>query len=141
MTTEGLDFGFRVFKVDSSNMNDVYYGCDDLSQDMIASTESNIKVDRSDLDLLFSCVLEWGLPLSLPYKTEQIEGFTVHIYNDGDLIACFDEGLSEKAIIAIARRNPLRVVFRDSCFENVASKINLGGIFKRFAPDTKIKTL
>ncbi len=122
-------------------MNDVYYGADDLTQDLIASTESNIKPDRTDLDLLFSCVLEWGLPLSLPYKTEKIECFTVHNYNDGDLLACFEENISEKTIIEIAKRKPLRVVFRDSCFASVSEKINLGEIFKRFAPDAKIKTL
>ncbi len=131
LTTQNLDVGFRVFKVDSSNMNDVYYGVDDLTQDLIASTESSVKPDRSDLDLFFGCVLEWGLPLSLPYKAELIEGFAVHNYNDGDLFACFEEGISEKAIVEIARRNPLRVVFRDSCFNDVASKINLSEIFKR----------
>jgi len=141
LTTAGLDVGFRVFKADESNMKDVYYGAEDLTQDLLASTESNIKPDRTDLDLLFSCVLEWGLPLSMPYKTEQIDGFTVHTYNDGDLIACFQECVTEKLIVEIARRNPLRAVFRDSCFSDVASKINLGEIFKRFAPNSKIKTL
>ncbi len=82
-----------------------------------------------------------GLPLSLPYKTEKIEGFTLHNYNDGDLLACFEENISEKTIIEIAKRNPIRVVFRDSCFANVSEKINLSEIFKRFAPDAKIKTL
>ena len=90
MTTQDLDIGFRVLKLDDTNMKDVYYAPDDYDQGMLAGLESNIKEDRTDLDLLFGCLIDWGLPLSLPYKSEQIDGCTVHTYNDGDLIACFD---------------------------------------------------
>ncbi len=136
-----LDVGFRVFKVDDSNMNDVYYSADKYTQDLLTMTESNIKSDRNDLDLLFGCLLEWGLPLSLPYTSEQIDGFDIHTYNNGDLIACFSEGISEEVIKKIAKRHPLRVVFRDSSFVDSPTKINVGEIFKMLSPDTKIKVI
>ena len=136
-----IDLGFRVFKLDESNMNDVYYSAGEYTQDMLSSMESNIKNDRTDLDLLFSCVLEWGLPLSLPYTSEQIDGFTVHTYNGGDLIACFDENIPENVVKEIARRKPQRAVFRDSSFADSPAKINVGEIFKMLAPDTKVKVI
>lgn len=136
-----LDIGFRVLKVDSSNMNDVYYAPDDYSQGLLDHFESNIKEDRSSLDLLFGCLLDWGLPLSLPYTSEEIDGFTVHNYNDGDLIACFDENISDAVIKEIAKRQPLRAVFRDSSFESNPSKINVSEIFKMISPDTTVKVI
>lgn len=136
-----LDTGFRVFKIDESNMNDVYYKPDEYNQGMLFDLESNVKPDRSDLDLLFGCLLEWGLPLSLPYSSEQIEGCTVHNYNDGDLIACFDENVPDSVIKEIAKKKPLRAVFRDSSFANSPSKINVGEIFKLMAPDTRVKVI
>ena len=136
-----FDGGFRVFKLDDSNMNDVYYAAGDYTQDMLSMLESNVKSDRTDLDLLFGCLLEWGLPLSLPYNSEVIEGCTVHNYNDGDLIACFDENVSDDVIKEIAKKQPLRAVFRDSSFANSPSKINVGEIFKLMAPDTRIKVI
>lgn len=136
-----LDVGFRVFKLDDSNMNDVYYSPNDYSQGMLSALESNVKSDRTDLDLLFGCLLEWGLPLSLPYSSEQIDGCTVHNYNDGDLIACFDENVPESVIKEIAKRQPLRAVFRDSSFIDSPSKINVGEIFKLMAPDTRVKVI
>lgn len=136
-----VDTGFRVLKVDDSNMNDVYFSPADYSQGFLSQLESNIKSDRTDLDLLFGCLLEWGLPLSLPYSSEQIEGCTVHNYNDGDLIACFDENIPDSVIKEIARKQPLRAVFRDSSFANSPSKINVGEIFKLVAPDTSIKVI
>lgn len=138
---KNLDIGFRVLKVDSSNMNDVYYTPDDYSQGLLDHFESNIKEDRSSLDLLFGCLLDWGLPLSLPYTSEKIDGFTVHNYNDGDLIACFDENISDSVIKEIAKRQPLRVVFRDSSFESNPSKINVSEIFKMISPDTTVKVI
>lgn len=111
-----LDIGFRVLKLDSTNMKDVYYAPSDYDQDFLHQLESNIKDDRTDLDLLFGCLIEWGLPLSLPYKSEQIDGCTVHTYNDGDLIACFDANVPESVVKEIAQRKPLRAVFRDSGF-------------------------
>lgn len=141
MTTASLDTGFRVFKVDESNMNDVYYSPAEYNQNLLSMLESNVKSDRTDLDLLFGCLLEWGLPLSMPYTSEQIEGCTVHTYNDGDLIACFDENISDTVIKEIAKRQPLRAVFRDSSFKDSPSKINVGEIFKMLAPDTRVKVI
>lgn len=136
-----FDDGFRVLKLDDSNMNDVYFSPADYSQGFLSQLESNIKSDRTDLDLLFGCLLEWGLPLSLPYSSEQIEECTVHNYNDGDLIACFDENIPDSVIKEIAKKQPLRAVFRDSSFANSPSKINVGEIFKLVAPDTSIKVI
>lgn len=141
LTTQDLDAGFRVFKLADTNMNDVYYAAGDYSQDMLTMLESNIKADRTDLDLLFGCLLDWGLPLSLPYSSEVIEGCTVHTYNDGDLIACFDENIPDSVIKAIAKKQPLRAVFRDSSFANSPSKINVGEVFKLLAPDTRVKVI
>lgn len=136
-----LDTGFRVFKLDDSNMTDVFYSVNDYSQDLLSNLESNIKSDRNDLDLLFGCLLEWGLPLSLPYNSEVIEGCTVHNYNNGDLIACFNENIPDSVIKYIAKQQPLRAVFRDSSFANSPSKINVGEIFKSLAPDTRVKVI
>ena len=141
LVTQNLDIGFRVLKLDDSNMNEVYYSPDDYSQGFLNQLESNIKEDRTDLDLLFGCLLDWGLPLSLPYYSEQIEGCTVHNYNDGDLIACFDENIPNSVIKEIAKKEPLRAVFRDSSFASSSSKINVGEIFKLIAPDTTEKVI
>lgn len=141
LIAQDLDIGFRVLKLDDSNMNDVYYNSSEYSQDLLSSLESNIKPDRTDLDLLFGCLLDWGLPLSLPYSSEEIYGCTVHDYNDGDLIACFDENVPDSVVKAIAKKKPLRAVFRDSSFSDSPSKINVGEIFKLLAPDTRVKVI
>lgn len=141
MATQGLDIGFRVLKLDSTNMKDVYYAADEFTQQNLMDMASNIKEDRTSLDLLFGCLLEWGLPLSLPYTSEQIDGCTVHTYNNGDLIACFDDNVPDSVIKTIARRQPLRAVFRDSSFVNSPAKINVGEIFKLLAPDTRVKVI
>lgn len=141
LAARDLDVGFRVLKLADSNMNDVYYGVNEYDQGMLSLLESNIKSDRTDLDLLFGCLLEWGLPLSLPYSSETIDGYTVHNYNEGDLIACFDENIPESVIREIAKKRPLRAVFRDSGFANSPSKINVGEIFKMLAPDTRVKVI
>lgn len=138
---ENIDIGFRVFRLDDSNMTDVFYSVDEYSQDLLLNLESNIKSDRNDLDLLFGCLIEWGLPLSLPYNSEEIEGYTVHNYNNGDLVACFNENIPELVIKYIAKKQPLRAVFRDSSFANSPSKINVGEIFKSLAPETRVKVL
>ena len=130
-----LDVGFRVLKLDDTNMKDVYYAPDVYDQGMLAGLESNIKDDRTDLDLLFGCLIDWGLPLSLPYKSEQIDGCTVHTYNDGDLIACFDANIPESVVKEIAQRRPLRAVFRDSGFASSPEKINVFEIFKLYMPE------
>ena len=135
MTTQDLDIGFRVLKLDDTNMKDVYYAPDDYDQGMLAGLESNIKDDRTDLDLMFGCLIDWGLPLSLPYKSEQLGGCTVHTYNDGDLIACFDANIPESVVKEIAQRKPLRAVFRDSGFASSPEKINVFEIFKLYMPE------
>ena len=135
MTTQDLDIGFRVLKLDDTNMKDVYYAPDDYDQGMLAGLESNIKDDRTDLDLLFGCLIDWGLPLSLPYSSEKIDGCTVHTYNDGDLIACFDANIPESVVKEIAKRKPLRAVFRDSGFASSPEKINVFEIFKLYMPE------
>lgn len=138
---KSFDGGFRVFKLDDTNMTDVYYSAGEYNQDMLSMLESNIKPDRTDLDLLFGCLLEWGLPLSMPYTSEKMEGCTVHTYNEGDLIACFDENIPDSVVKGIAKRQPLRAVFRDSSFNSSPAKINVGEIFKMLAPDTRVKVL
>ena len=135
LTTQDLDVGFRVLKLDDTNMKDVYYAADEYDQKNLEEMVSNIKEDRTDLDLLFGCLLDWGLPLSLPYKSEQIDGCTVHTYNDGDLIACFDANVPENVVKEIAKRKPLRAVFRDSSFADSPSKINVFEIFKLYMPE------
>ena len=146
MDDSSLDIGFRVLKLADSNMEDVYYSADEITQETLAEAEMNIKPDRNDLDLLFGCLLEWGLPLSLPYKSEEIEGCRVHTYNDGDLVACFDRNIPESVIRTIAKRRydgrcALRAVFRDVSFSSSPEKINVGEIFKLLSPDTRVKVI
>lgn len=136
-----LDTGFRVLKLAETNMTDVYYSPLEINQQMLLEQIDNIKPDRNDLDLLFGCLIDWGIPLNMPYVSEKIDGFTVHTYNDGDLIACFDKNISENVIKEIAKRQPLRAVFRDSSFADSPSKINVGEIFKMIAPDTRVRVI
>lgn len=143
------DVGFRVFKLDDTNMKDVYYSAEEYSQTNLEELESNIKEDRTDLDLLFGCLLDWGLPLSMPYRSEKIDNCTVHTYAPGDaalnvpdaLIACFDSNVPENVIKEIAKRKPRRAVFRDSSFASSPEKINVFEIFKLYAPDTDVKVI
>lgn len=141
LIAQSLDLGFRVMKLDDTNMTDVYYSANEYNQEMLYMLESNIKSDRKDIDILFECLLEWGLPLSLPYSSEQIEGYTIHNYNDGDLIACFNENISKNIIEEIAKRRPFRAVFRDNGFIDSATKINVDEIFKLLSPDTNVKVI
>lgn len=141
LTAQNLDIGFRVLKLDDTNMNDVYYAAGNYTQDLILQMESNIKPDRTDMDLLYGCLLDWGLPLSMPHTSEKIDDFTVNTYNEGDLIACFEERISEKAVREIANRKPLRAVFRDSSFTSSPEKINVFEIFKLLAPNTNVRVI
>ncbi len=122
-------------------MKDVYYAPAAYEQSLLDGLESNIKEDRTDLDLLFGCLLEWGLPLSLSYRSETIDGCTVHDYDHGALMACFDENIPDSVVYAMAKKQPLRAVFRDSCFVDSPSKINVTEIFKELSPDTSVKVL
>lgn len=126
-----LDTGFRVFKVDDSNMQDVYFQPAALRQDDLGLLFDNVKPDRTDLDLLFGAMLDWGVKLSLPMSKSTIDECDVYSVNDGDLAACFAENISENVIAFIADQSPLRVLFRDSCFHSDASKINIFEQFKQ----------
>ena len=136
-----LDTGFRVFRVDSTNMENVYYSAGDYAQEALAGLTSNIKPDRSALDVFFGCVLDWGLPLDRPYETEEIAGYAVHNYDHGALLACFADAVSEELVRAMAQRRPLRAVFRDISFPDSPAKINAEEIFKMYSPLTKIKVI
>lgn len=139
--SKDLDVGFRVLKLDESNMKDVYFPASDYSKELVESIKTNIKEDRSDMDLLYGCLLEWGLPLSLPHTHEEIDGVTVHTYHGGALIACFADTVSDEVVKEIAKRKPLRAVFRDSSFADSPSKINVEEIFKLLAPGTSVKVI
>ena len=141
LTAQNLDIGFRVLKLDDTNMKDVYYTAGEYTQDLLAGMEDNIKGDRTDMDLLYACLLDWGLPLSMPHTHEKIDGFTIHTYNKGDLIACFDKHISDAVVKEIAKRQPLRAVFRDSSFTSSPEKINVEEIFKLLAPNTNVRVI
>lgn len=136
-----LDIGFRVLKIDDSNMKDVYYSAGEISQQDLVEQISNIKDGRTDMDLLFGCLVDWGVPLSLPIKTETIENLQVYNVNDGDLVACFANDIPEAAIRQIAAAKPLRAVFRDSSFKSDSAKINVTEIFKTISPNTTVKVI
>lgn len=128
------DIGFRVLKLDTSNMTDVYYGATELEQKDLFDSESNIKSDRTELDILFGIMLDWGLPLSLPYKKETIGNTDIHNVEEGALIACFADNISEDVIIAIAKKQATKVVFKDSCFSSSVDRINVEQLFKHYDP-------
>lgn len=136
-----LDTGFRVLKIDSSNMNDVHYTPDAVVKSDLFNQVEHIKTDRSSEDLLFQVMLDWGVDLSLPIRKEIIEAKEVYLVNDDDLVACFDKGIDESLIKALAAKEPLRVVFRDDCFVSDSVKINVEQIFKQLAPSTDIKAI
>lgn len=136
-----LDTGFRVFRVDESNMEDVYYHPEELTQTMLGGMVSNIKSDRSDLDLLYACLLDWDVEINLPHSAETLDGCTIHNVDDGALVACFDENVPDTVIRRMADLHPLRAVFRDSSFASDDSKINVTEIFKNLSPDTNVKVI
>lgn len=140
-TGADIDYGFRVFKADSSNMKDVYYRPEELTQQQLIETVSNIKEDRTGEDLLVHVMLEWGLELSLPMKKRHILGKEVHSVAGNSLVACFDEGVSEELVREIAKEKPLRVVFRDSSFIDDAARINVEELFKMLSPATELKVI
>ena len=131
LTTQDLDTGFRVFRMDSSNYEEVEHAPKDWNQQELDLFLNNIKSDRTDLDLLFGCMLDWGVQLSLPMTTEEVEGKKIYTINDGDLVACFADKVTDNVVRAMAEKQPLRVIFRDSCFERDADKINIYETFKQ----------
>lgn len=135
------DIGFRVLKVDSSNMADVYYTPDAIDQGQLKIFTDNIKPDRKSEDLLFQVLLDWGVDLSLPIRKETIQGKTVFFVDENALVACFDTGVNEDLVKELAGFEPLRVVFRDSGFVSDAVKINVEQIFKQMSPGTDVKSI
>jgi len=143
LTATDLDIGFRVLKVDSSNMNEVYYSPDAINKDDLHLFINNIKDDRSDEDLLFQVLLDWGVDLTLPIERQTIDGKTVFVVAVDAIVACFDRkgGVSESFIKELAKIKPLRAVFCDGGFANDSVKINVEQIFKTISPMTEIKTI
>lgn len=135
------DVGFRVLKIDTSNMNDVYYTPDAINQDDLFNQADNIRQDRTPEDLLFQVMLDWGVDLTLPIVRETIAGKAVFHVDENALAACFDEGINEAFVKDLATRQPLRAVFRDSGFANDSVKINIEQIFKHLSPHTDIKVI
>ena len=131
LTTQDLDAGFRVFRLDESNYEEVAKSPKEYSQDTLNLFENNIKADRNDLDLLFGAMLAWGVTLDLPMTTETVDGCTVYTVNEGDLVACFTEGITDQVVAAMAGKMPLRVLFRDACFKQDDQKINIYEQFKQ----------
>jgi len=136
-----LDIGFRVFKVDSSNMKDVYYTPDEVKQGQLPFFTENIKEDRRPEDLLFQVFLDWGIELTLPVVKETVEGKTVFFVDNNVLTACFDTGITEELVKHLAKRKPLRAVFRDSSYGSDSVKINVEQIFKLLSPGTEVRTI
>lgn len=136
-----LDIGFRVFRVDESNMKEVYYHPEEYTQQAIGGMVSNIKEDRTDLDLLYACLLDWGVEIHLPHTSQVVDGCTVHNVDHGALLACFDAKVPTPVVEHMAKEQPLRAVFRDSAFASDADKINVTEIFKNLSPDTQIKVI
>ena len=140
-TAPDLDIGFRVLKVETSNMKDVYYAPDGVKQGDLLDQIENIKEDRTPEDLLFQVLLDWGVDLSLPIAEETIEGKTAFFVDGNALAACFDKDISEELVKTLAARKPLRAVFRDSGYGNDSVKINVEQIFKLISPGTEVKSI
>lgn len=141
LITQNLDTGFRVFKVDSSNMKDVYYTPDELKQGQLDIFKDNIKPGRRPEDLLFQVFLDWGLDLSLPIAKETINGKKVFFVDSNAMLACFDSGITEELVKKLAKYKPLRAVFRDDGFGSDSVKINVEQIFKLLSPSTEVKSI
>jgi len=129
---QDLDTGFRVLRTDSSNMEEVYFEPAGLEQQNLFTQVDSVKIDRSELDLLFGCMVDWGVELSYPLRTEEVDGKHLHIVNEGALVACFDKEISVEAVSRIAELKPLRVIFREECFATDADKLNIYEKFKQF---------
>ena len=141
LVASSLDTGFRVLKVDSSNMADVFYNPDAVSQKTLMEAVSSIKYDRSDEDLLFQVLLDWGVDLSLPIRRVKRQGKTVFFVDENALVACFDKNITEELVQELAKLQPVRAVFRDDGFASDAVKINVEQIFRLLSPGTLVKTL
>ncbi len=135
------DVGFRTLKIDTSNMRDIYYSPDEISQADLLDSVDNVKPDRTAEDLLFQVLVDWGVDLTLPIRRETIQGKTVFFVDENALVACFDQGVSEELVKELAKSEPLRVVFRDNGFESDAVKINVEQVFRQLSPTTEVKAI
>jgi adenine-specific DNA-methyltransferase len=138
---QNLDVGFRVLKVDTSNMKDMYYSPDGVKQGDLLDQIENIREDRTPEDLLFQVLLDWGVDLSLPIAQKEIDGKTVFFVDGNALVACFDRNINEELVQTLAARKPLRAVFRDAGFGSDSVKINVEQIFKLVSPSTEVKSI
>lgn len=135
------DVGFRVLKVDTSNMKDVYYSPEQFDQGDLLSSVENVKPDRTGEDLLFQVLVDWGVDLTLPISCDKLYNKSVFFVDGNTLVACFEAGISEELVKELALREPLRVVFRDNGFVSDAVKINVEQIFRQLSPGTEVKTI
>ncbi|MBN2135179.1 MAG: site-specific DNA-methyltransferase [Acidobacteria bacterium] len=135
------DIGFRNFTIDDTNMKDVYYSAAEYSQETIEGLVDNVKEERTDIDLLYQILIDWGLPLDLQHEIEEFNGFHIHIIDKNALIACFDSNVPENVMRKIAEKKPLRAVFRDGSFKSSPGKLNIEGVFKTIAPDANIRVI
>ena len=136
-----MDFGFRVLKIDTSNMEDVYYRPDEVKQADLLTAVDNVKPDRRAEDLLFQVLVDWGVDLTLPIRRETVQGKTVFFVDDNALVACFDTGITEDLVKELAGHEPLRVVFRDNGFVSDSVKINVEQIFRQLSSTTDVKSI
>lgn len=141
LAAQNLDIGFRVLKIDSSNMQDVYYNPSSMTQILLDTTIDNVKPDRTPMDLLFQVMLELGVELSAKIEEKQVTGKKYYIVNDNDIIACFDDDLNNDVITEIAKLQPLYAVFKDKSFATDSVGINNEQIFKTYSPSTKVKVI
>ena len=141
LTTQDLDTGFRVLKLDSSNMEDIYYTPKDISQTDLFSLVDNVKSDRTAEDLLFQVMLEWGATLDSKIATEVVAGKTIYNVADGYLVACFDKDVTDEVVTTIAKMHPLYAVLRDTSMANDSTATNFEQLFKTYSPDTVTKIL
>ena len=135
------DVGFRVLKIDTSNMQDVYYRPDKVDQKDLLQAVDNIKPDRTPEDLLFQVLVDWGVDLTLPIRREAVQGKNVFFVDENALVACFDTGVTEELVKELAGREPLRVVFRDNGFVSDAVKINVEQVFRQLSPSTDVRSI
>jgi adenine-specific DNA-methyltransferase len=140
-TDAEIDYGFRVYRLDESNMQDVYYRPQDLDQGKMDLFGDNVKPDRSEDDLLTQVMLDWGLPLSLKIEQANVLGKKVFKVADNSLFACFDEGIDEAFAKEIAKEKPLRIVFKDAGFKDDTAKTNVKQLLKQLSPETEMKVL
>ena len=139
--SDNMDVGFRVLKLDSSNMNDVYYNPNEIRQNLLDQLVGNIKEDRTPLDLLFQVMLELGIELSAKIEEKELLGKTYFVVNENDIVACFDDGISDSLVTELAKIKPIYAVFKDSSFESDSANINSEQIFKTISPSTSIKVI